>query len=66
MLVMQEILWKVKPDVVIETGIARGGSLIFFASLMKLIKKNGKVIGIDIDIRKKIKKLYKNIFYIKI
>ena len=67
MLVMQEILWKVKPDVVIETGIARGGSLIFFASLMKLIKKNGKVIGIDIDIREKNKKaiqkhfLYKNI-----
>ena len=67
MLVMQEIIWKVKPDVIIETGIARGGSLIFFASLMKLIKKNGKVIGIDIDIREKNKKaiqkhfLYKNI-----
>lgn len=52
-LVMQEIIWKVKPDVIIETGIARGGSLIFFASIMKLIKKTGKVIGIDIDIRKK-------------
>ena len=65
MLVMQEILWKVKPDVVIETGIARGGSLIFFASLMKLIKKNGKVIGIDIDIREKNKKAIQNIFYIK-
>jgi len=51
-LVMQEIIWKVKPDVIIETGIARGGSLIFFASLMKLINKTGKVIGIDIDIRK--------------
>ena len=52
-LVMQEIIWKVKPDVIIETGVARGGSLIFFASMLKLIKKNWKVIGVDIDIRKK-------------
>ena len=52
-LVMQEVIWNVKPDVIIETGIARGGSLIFFASLMKLINKKGLVFGIDIDIRKK-------------
>ena len=52
-LVMQEIIWKIKPDIIIETGIARGGSLIFFASLLKLINKKGLVIGIDIDIRKK-------------
>ena len=52
-LVMQEVIWNVKPDVIIETGIARGGSLIFFASLMKLINKKGLVIGVDIDIRKK-------------
>ena len=48
---LQEIIWKVKPDLIIETGIARGGSLIFSASLLELIGK-GKVIGIDIDIRK--------------
>lgn len=48
---MQEIIWKVKPDLIIESGIARGGSLIFYASLLELLGK-GKVIGIDIDIRK--------------
>ena len=48
---LQEIIWKVKPELIIETGIARGGSLIFSASMLELIGK-GKVIGIDIDIRK--------------
>jgi cephalosporin hydroxylase len=51
-LVMQEVIWRVKPDIIIETGIARGGSLIFFASLLKLINKKGLVVGIDIDIKK--------------
>ncbi len=49
---MQELIWKVKPDVIIETGIAHGGSLMFYASMMELLHKNGIVIGIDIDIRK--------------
>ena len=48
---MQEILWQVQPDLMIETGIAHGGSLIFYASILELIGK-GKVLGIDIDIRK--------------
>jgi len=47
----QEIIWKVKPDLIIETGIARGGSLIFSASILEMIGK-GSVLGIDIDIRK--------------
>jgi len=47
---IQELLWKVKPDVVIETGIAHGGSLVLSASMLELIGK-GKVIGIDIEIR---------------
>ena len=64
-LVMQEIIWRVKPDVIIETGVARGGSLIFFASLMKLINKTGKVIGIDIDIRKQNKIALKKHFLAK-
>lgn len=46
----QEVIWATKPDVIIETGVARGGSLIFMASLLELIG-NGKVVGIDIDIR---------------
>jgi cephalosporin hydroxylase len=48
---MQEILWTVKPDLVIETGIARGGSLIFYASMFELLGGNGHVLGVDIDIR---------------
>ena len=52
---MQEIIWKVKPDVIIETGIARGGSMIFSASILELIGK-GQVLGIDIDIRDQNKK----------
>lgn len=47
---MQELIWKVRPDVIIETGIAHGGSAIFYASILELIGK-GKVIGIDVEIR---------------
>ena len=47
---MQELIWQVKPDLIIETGIAHGGSLIFSASMLELIGK-GEVLGIDIDIR---------------
>ena len=54
---MQEIIWEIKPDLIIETGIAHGGSLIFYASILTLLElsglvKNPKVLGIDIDIRK--------------
>lgn len=52
---MQEIIWEVKPDLIIETGIAHGGSLIFSASMLELVASctgiEGEVIGIDIDIR---------------
>lgn len=48
---MQEIIWDVKPDLIIETGIARGGSLIFYSSMIELLGNKGKVIGVDIDIR---------------
>jgi cephalosporin hydroxylase len=47
---IQEIIFSVKPDVIIETGVAHGGSLVFYASLCKAIGK-GRVIGIDIEIR---------------
>jgi len=47
---LQEIIWSLQPDVIIETGIAHGGSLIFYASMLELTG-NGRVIGIDIDIR---------------
>lgn len=46
----QEVVYSIKPDVIIETGIAHGGSLVFSASLCKLLGK-GRVIGVDIEIR---------------
>ena len=47
---IQELIYSLKPDVILETGVAHGGSLIFYASLCSAIDK-GRVIGIDIDIR---------------
>ncbi len=55
MIAMQEIIWEVKPNLIIETGIARGGSLIFYASLLELSAAcgggEGEVLGIDVEIR---------------
>jgi len=55
MIAMQEIIWEVKPDLIIETGIAHGGSLIFYASLLELLAVSGsgegEIVGVDIDIR---------------
>lgn len=63
---MQELIWKIKPDLIIETGIAHGGSLIFSASMLALLDmceaiesgtvldpktSKRKVLGLDIDIR---------------
>jgi cephalosporin hydroxylase len=53
---MQELIWQVQPDLVIETGIAHGGSLIFSASMLELNAacggpKDAQVLGVDIDIR---------------
>ncbi|MCV7298524.1 cephalosporin hydroxylase family protein [Mycobacterium barrassiae] len=50
MIRLQEVIWNLKPDVLIETGVAHGGSLIFYASLFEAMGK-GRVIGIDIEIR---------------
>ena len=66
MIAMQELIWRVKPDLIIETGIAHGGSLVFYASILTLLdfcepnpernafdlsSQTRKVLGIDIDIR---------------
>lgn len=48
--VLQEIIWETRPTVIIETGVARGGSVVFSASMLQLLGE-GFVIGIDIDIR---------------
>lgn len=50
MIRLQEIIYTVKPDVIIETGIAHGGGLIFYAGLCKAMNK-GKVVGVDVEIR---------------
>lgn len=46
----QEVIYRVKPDLIIETGVAHGGSLVYYASLFKAMGK-GRVIGVDIEIR---------------
>jgi len=51
MVIQQELMWELKPDLVIETGIAHGGSIIFTASMMEMMGIDGEVVGIDIDIR---------------
>jgi cephalosporin hydroxylase len=48
---LQEVIWQAKPELIVETGVARGGSMIFYASLLELIGGDGRVVGIDADIR---------------
>lgn len=48
---LQEIIYTLKPDVIIETGVAHGGSLILSASLMKAMGKGHTVVGVDIEVR---------------
>lgn len=55
---LQEIIWKIKPELIIETGVARGGSMIFLASILEMIGR-GKVIGIDIKIHEENKNAIK-------
>lgn len=47
---IQEVVYRIRPDWILETGIAHGGSLVFYAGLCKLIGK-GRVLGVDIDLR---------------
>lgn len=60
MIATQELIWNIQPDLIIETGIAHGGSLIFYASILELIGKESFVLGIDIDIREHNKKEIEN------
>jgi cephalosporin hydroxylase len=48
---LQEIIWRVRPGLVVETGVAHGGSLVFYASMLELLGGAGRVVGVDIDIR---------------
>ncbi|MBN2752112.1 MAG: class I SAM-dependent methyltransferase [Rhodospirillaceae bacterium] len=50
-LMMQELIWKTRPDVIVETGFAHGGSAIFYASMLELLGR-GKVVSVEVEIRK--------------
>jgi cephalosporin hydroxylase len=47
---VQELVWRLRPDVIVETGVAHGGSLVFYAGLCRLMG-NGRVVGVDVEIR---------------
>tara|TARA_B100001109_G_C18812109_1_gene450237 strand:- start:67 stop:789 length:723 start_codon:yes stop_codon:yes gene_type:complete len=61
-IVLQEIIFKVKPDIIIECGIGRGGSLIFYSSLLSLIKKRFKIVGVELKLGKNKNKINKSPF----
>jgi cephalosporin hydroxylase len=50
-LAIQEIIWRVQPDLIVETGVAHGGSLVLSASLLELLGGDRRVLGIDVEIR---------------
>ncbi len=50
-LMMQELIWRIRPDVIVESGVAHGGALVLYASVLDLLGK-GHVVGVDIEIRK--------------
>src|SRR5262249_16324807 len=51
MVAVQELIWSIRPRCIVETGIAHGGGLIFYASILELLGGDREVIGVDIDIR---------------
>jgi cephalosporin hydroxylase len=51
LIALQEIVWRQRPDAIVETGIAHGGSAVYFASLLELLGGDRKVIAVDIDLR---------------
>ena len=61
---IQEIIWNVKPEIIIETGVAHGGSLLFYSSMLNLVhqknKKDFKIYGVEIDFRKHNQKRFYN------
>jgi len=48
---LQEIIWDTRPEVIIETGIAHGGGLVFYASMLEMAAIDGLVLGVEIDFR---------------
>lgn len=62
LIVFQEIIQKVKPDLIIETGVAHGGSLVFYASMQRIYSNKARTIGVEIDFRKHNKENCKKLF----
>ena len=50
LLMVQEVIWRVQPEVIVETGVAHGGSSVFYASMLELLGR-GRVLSIDVEIR---------------
>ena len=48
---IQEVIWRVRPQLIIETGVGRGGSMVFYASLLELLGGDGRVLGVEIGLR---------------
>ena len=46
----QEVIYGLRPDVIVETGVAHGGSLVFYASILQAMGHDGRVIGVDVEI----------------
>jgi cephalosporin hydroxylase len=51
LIAVQELIWRIRPDLIVETGIAHGGSLIYSASLLEILGGDGLVVGVDVEIR---------------
>lgn len=51
-LALQEIIWAVRPQLIIECGVAHGGLTVFLASMQQLVAENGRVLGVDVEVRR--------------
>lgn len=51
LMALQELIWHIRPRLIVETGVAHGGSAVFYASMLELTGDDGRVLAIDIDIR---------------
>jgi cephalosporin hydroxylase len=60
LIALQEIIWETKPRLIVETGVAHGGTAIFFASMLELLGGDGLVLSIDIEIRERNRPLIEN------
>jgi cephalosporin hydroxylase len=52
MIAVHEIIWRTRPDLIVEAGVAHGGSVLFSASMLELLGGDGRVVAVDIDIRR--------------